>query len=618
MSFYDDASLIFLAGAAAGKDGKAYSVKPTDGNGDFTFSRGSNLSATRVGPDGLIEKGRENVMRYSNQFTVSGRYSTSASTIELASNEIGYNGNSDVWELAENDATTSHWIRDNQDSITGVGTISVYAKYNGRHLQLRPTGIGSGVAYANFDLISGVKGTSDGPGYIDSTITRVGDTDWYRCSLTINHSGNYSWLAILVDSTSATELPSYPGDGTSGIYMQYAQLEIGLTATEYIESGASTGKAGLLEDEPRFDYSGGATCPSLLLEPSRSQLVKYSEYLGGTDWSAHPTSDPVTHTQNYAIAPDGTQTASLLGNFTSGGFNIVNNSNYRTQTLATQNPLDDTYTMSVWLKTTSGTGTISLLNRGLSSGTNSVQTLQCNVTNEWKRFDLSNTYTAAENASSLGFIIIKTNTDTLEEVLVWGAQMEQASYPTSYIPNHSGGTITRGNDVSHISSMQSNNIVGATDSYTIFFDISNDNVGAGGSGNSQWLKAQDSPSYSNIWTLRKQNVTGQKHHSLYYNKDSTYVFNNETINKGCFVFTTNEIKVFLDGSLNTTYSVTNSPLNLNGFRIDYGSSDRTTIEFSQLLIFPEALSNADCTILTGTSYDTFAAMAEALNYTVYE
>ena len=28
MSFYDDASLIFDAGAAAGKDGKAYNVKP--------------------------------------------------------------------------------------------------------------------------------------------------------------------------------------------------------------------------------------------------------------------------------------------------------------------------------------------------------------------------------------------------------------------------------------------------------------------------------------------------------------------------------------------------------------------------------------------------------------
>ena len=35
------------------KDGKVYSVLPTDGDGDFDFSRGSN--ATRVNKDGLIE-----------------------------------------------------------------------------------------------------------------------------------------------------------------------------------------------------------------------------------------------------------------------------------------------------------------------------------------------------------------------------------------------------------------------------------------------------------------------------------------------------------------------------------------------------------------------------------
>jgi len=60
MSFFDDASLVFLPSGGAGKDTKAYSVKPTDGSGEFTFSRGSNIKATRVDSNGLIEKGREN------------------------------------------------------------------------------------------------------------------------------------------------------------------------------------------------------------------------------------------------------------------------------------------------------------------------------------------------------------------------------------------------------------------------------------------------------------------------------------------------------------------------------------------------------------------------------
>ena len=67
-SYYDDASLMLLASGGAQKDGKVYSVKPTDGSGDFTFSRGSNLSATRVNASQLIEKGRENRLLQSNQF----------------------------------------------------------------------------------------------------------------------------------------------------------------------------------------------------------------------------------------------------------------------------------------------------------------------------------------------------------------------------------------------------------------------------------------------------------------------------------------------------------------------------------------------------------------------
>ena len=66
MSLYKDASLVMIPSAY--KDGKLYSIRPTDGSGDFTFSRGSNLAATRVDVNGLIEKGRENVLLQSNQF----------------------------------------------------------------------------------------------------------------------------------------------------------------------------------------------------------------------------------------------------------------------------------------------------------------------------------------------------------------------------------------------------------------------------------------------------------------------------------------------------------------------------------------------------------------------
>ena len=115
MSFFDDASLAFLPSGAAGKDGKAYSIKPTDGTGDFTFSRGSNLSATRIGSDGLIEKGRENLLKQSNAFSTSPWTDVTAS---VTSGQSGYDGSSDAWLLEKSGA--SGRILQSISAVSGV------------------------------------------------------------------------------------------------------------------------------------------------------------------------------------------------------------------------------------------------------------------------------------------------------------------------------------------------------------------------------------------------------------------------------------------------------------------------------------------------------------------
>jgi hypothetical protein len=65
-SFYEDASLVMIPSGY--KTSKVYSAKPTDGAGDLVFTR-SNDTATRVGPDGLIEKVRTNLILQSNSFS---------------------------------------------------------------------------------------------------------------------------------------------------------------------------------------------------------------------------------------------------------------------------------------------------------------------------------------------------------------------------------------------------------------------------------------------------------------------------------------------------------------------------------------------------------------------
>ena len=104
-SLKDLASLIMIPSLY--KDGRLDTIKPlgnsiihpdatgntdgTDGStpaeGNFTFSRGSNLAATRVDVNGLIEKGRENLLLQSNQFDTTW---TLDSGMTLTSGQSGY------------------------------------------------------------------------------------------------------------------------------------------------------------------------------------------------------------------------------------------------------------------------------------------------------------------------------------------------------------------------------------------------------------------------------------------------------------------------------------------------------------------------------------------------
>ena len=99
MSFYDDSTLMFLAAGAVGKDGKASTIKPVGGGAPLYVTRGSNLTATRVDSNGLIEKGRENLLKDSNSFNPSGTAWNPTTAYTLTSGQEGYDGYNNAWLL---------------------------------------------------------------------------------------------------------------------------------------------------------------------------------------------------------------------------------------------------------------------------------------------------------------------------------------------------------------------------------------------------------------------------------------------------------------------------------------------------------------------------------------
>ena len=455
MSFYDDASLVFLPSGEAGKDGKAYSMKPTNGNGDFTFSRGSNLTATRVDSNGLIEKGRENLLTYSNDFS---NVAWGKSSTSVTSGQAGYDGSSDAWLLEATNTTAARIQR--STGATGVATLSFFGK-SGTTDWVRLNGGNSSVW---FNLSNGTIGTLQSFNLIDYSIEEVA-TGWYRCILVTDAPSFFRIYPANSDGGNATI-----GDN---VYIQDAQLEIGLVATEYIESGATTGLAGILEDSPRFDYSGGASCPSLLLEPSRTNLVKYSEYFGS--WNKNIS--VVTNT-NETIDPSGYYIASKLLETTSSTQQWI----YQSASLS------GVQTFSVYAKAAER-DYIALATAGadpsyFNLSTGSVVSTASGVTsfiesagNGWYKCSV----TSPSVTSSFSIIWISDNGsrtnyagDNTKGVYVFGAQAEQGSYSSSYIPNHSGGSVTRNADVNTL--LNQSGVIGQT-AGTILFDAYFDEEG---------------------------------------------------------------------------------------------------------------------------------------------
>ena len=587
---FDDASLAMIPSAY--KDGKLYSIRPTDGSGDFTFSRGSNLAATRVDVNGLIEKGRENLLLYSNDFS-SGNWTTA--NISLTSGQLGYDGSNNAWLAQGNGLGTSRLQQNGLNWTNSVYSLSFYAKAGTESVVNIYDGTWSGVIGATYDLSTGTA--TQYPisiPVVEAKMVSVGN-GWWRCSFTAianAFTNTAGFVRIGIGSTTAAN--------SGNIYIQDAQLELGLVATDYIETGASTAQAGILEDMPRLDYSGGASCPSLLLEPQRSNLVTQSEVFN-IDSSWFSSGRPVAET-NATTSPEGLLNASKL---TFAPTHTLRNASELTFT--------NGYSYSIFVKKDIGRyvtifaaffTTTAIIGFDLDEGTCQEGGVIEPYGDGWYRISVSKS--VAGDADKSGYFYLYS-TDSLgsttsvggNQLYVYGAQIEEGSYPTSYIPTY-GSSVTRNHDVCKISGVDATAIVDKP-AMTLFAEINHDTANTN-TNILSIIRKTTSGAYGDFIGFVILN-NSQVRIEVRANNTAQADFRSAPIQSGnhkmAVVVANDNVRLFVDGVLIDTSTSATLPTGLN--EIYMGGYPDTTTRYGtkkQFLFFPTALTDSECIALT--------------------
>jgi hypothetical protein len=416
-------------------------VDATTGQNLITFTRAS--SGTFVGSDGLIKSAVTNLLLRSEEFDNASWSKTTATVTANAA--IAPNGTLTADKLITDSGASGGRVSVSISLVIGSATtLSCFAKQG--ETSLFGLFVSDGVTgrAVDFDLATGTISGAVSAGLVAS-IQPAGD-GWYRCVATVTSPAGASGSIRIRQAVTLN-------DGTSGLFIWGAQVEQSSTVGEYIPTTSTINSA------PRFDHNPTTgESLGLLVEEQRTNLLLQSNQFD-TTWTNSNSSE----TASAGTAPDGTNTAWELkdtSDVSAQSHSIIQSVSFTSGT---------TYTFTVWMKagtlTEGGIAVPSaafgaiLINR-VNLSTGAVISTSVNSTtvvtpfaNGWYRIALTATATATASGNvqirpmNGGTTYIGAGTGT---VLIWGAQLEAAAFPTSYIPTTTA-TVTRSADVASIS-----------------------------------------------------------------------------------------------------------------------------------------------------------------------
>lgn len=351
-------------------------------------------------------------------------------------------------------------------------TLSVYAKSDQTHYMY--IGHNNGTTQAAAFDVSGSGNTIATPTNHTASIVDIGD-GWKRVSITFDISVVSESNFVVIGLAKAAGLSNDYYNTSESVYLYGPQVVNRGSMLPYTDSNGDYGKTvyqpkmmEAFDHEPRFDHDPvTGESKGLLVEKSKTNSITWSHEFN--NWTQMGNA---RRRSNLGIAPDGTQTADELY-ITTGGA-AQNRYSFDGQVVLSAG----TYTFSVYMKSSGlqygaltiydGTAYQAEVTFDLLNGTTVVNDDSTDakgmedVGNGWYRCWVTATITQdlPDNNRASGVWPRYTNTSGAGSeagqaayvgagILVWGAQLDTAKYPSSYMPT-SGATNTRSPDIAII------------------------------------------------------------------------------------------------------------------------------------------------------------------------
>ena len=355
--------------------------------------------------------------------------------------------------------------------------------------------------------------------------------------------------------------------------------------------------AGLIEsmanNVPRLDYSNGS-CPSLLVEPQRTNLLTYSEQFNNGVWGLFSSGTGVNPiiTANTTTAPNGTLTADTIV-FNSGVGTTAADQSQMYQTF--QRATGVTYTYSFYAKGLVGGEQVMVRHADGSSYT------KLTLTNDWARYQVTET-SAATGTGYLEMVIRRGLNEPMNAsatFYIWGAQLEEGAYPTSYIPTTSAA-VTRNADAIYKTGI--NSLIGQTEGVMfldLFASAKNNDANTFGT----WIFAGSAAENFQIYNLGT---------TLYwYARNTGGIIIDQTANqtivegtryKIAYAYKSGDYALYINGVQKRTSANANVPVAVSQFNLSAGTNGASPVivknEYNSVVLFPTRLTNAELATLT--------------------